>query len=444
MPPDIPTFLIVTPSYQSEAFLDETILSVVSQKGPFRIRYHVQDGGSTDGTLRKLERWKAILAGQNLPILCSGVEFTFASAKDSGMYDAINRGFDSLGVRAGDFLTYINSDDRLLPGALEFAAGRFAESAEIEWLGGRPCEINEQGEMMRIHEEQVYPAASLRAGLHDGRAMRFVMQEGTFWRGRLWQEAGAFRTDLRQAGDWDLWRRFAQHATYFTTDTVLACHRRSAKQLTADMGVYYREVDRVIQQETGTLYQAELERFRRWCGASEENWEGRFEGSMLVYQGTEAKGGTGKWEIRQRPYQRALRSSIGVTNGITSIMLPAQFAAGFGPEGSAEPALKLPPGYRATLSGECGLRFDAQRSTLHRIFLRCRNFDAGTGVKLIYKTKTILNAELPMTSHDRDCLVLAEAVFEAGPNVLSLVVTGKDSRKAPAIVVISCEAMSTF
>ena len=43
-------FAIVTPVFNGEKFLDQSILSVVSQTGPFTIRYHVQDGGSKDRT----------------------------------------------------------------------------------------------------------------------------------------------------------------------------------------------------------------------------------------------------------------------------------------------------------------------------------------------------------------------------------------------------------
>ena len=47
-------FAIVTPVLNGEKFLDQSILSVVSQTGPFTIRYHVQAGGSKDRTLRDL------------------------------------------------------------------------------------------------------------------------------------------------------------------------------------------------------------------------------------------------------------------------------------------------------------------------------------------------------------------------------------------------------
>ena len=54
-------FSIVTPVFNGSRFLDETILSVLTQSGPFTLRYHVQDGGSTDDTLQTLAAWKARL-----------------------------------------------------------------------------------------------------------------------------------------------------------------------------------------------------------------------------------------------------------------------------------------------------------------------------------------------------------------------------------------------
>src|SRR5689334_17634158 len=89
-------FAIVTPCFNGARFIDETIMSVVAQAGPFSIRYHVQDGGSNDATLDKLARWRRRLDG-DFPVLCRGVEFSYASAADRGMYDAIDASFAQCG-----------------------------------------------------------------------------------------------------------------------------------------------------------------------------------------------------------------------------------------------------------------------------------------------------------------------------------------------------------
>ena len=109
-------FAIVTPVLNGEKFLDQSILSVVSQTGPFTIRYHVQDGGSKDRTLEILAAWKSRLA-RDFPVFCEGIEFSFASAPDRGVYEAINRGFAPCAYADADAMAWINADDRFEPGA---------------------------------------------------------------------------------------------------------------------------------------------------------------------------------------------------------------------------------------------------------------------------------------------------------------------------------------
>jgi hypothetical protein len=80
---------------------------------------------------------------------------------------------------------------------------------------------------------------------------------------------------------------------------------------------------------------------------------------------------------------------------------------------------------------------------LHRIFLRFRNFDSGVRLTLCDRNRIILNAELPVTGYERDCVVIAESVFTQGPNTISVAFSGSDPRKVPVLVVVACEAMCT-
>jgi glycosyltransferase involved in cell wall biosynthesis len=234
-------FNIVTPVLNGEAFIDETIFSVVTQSGPFTIRYHVQDGGSNDHTLAILKAWDARLK-QDFPIRCEGVEFSFASEPDKGLYDAVDRGFKACG--ASEAMAWINADDRFEPGAFATVEEIFRLHPAIEWVTGRPTTITETAAMLHISPIIPFPRQAISAGIFDGRFARpFIQQEGTFWRSSLWEKAGGVDTGFRLAGDFDLWRRFARHADLAIVDTILGCFRFRSGQLSTNMVKYHAEID---------------------------------------------------------------------------------------------------------------------------------------------------------------------------------------------------------
>ena len=237
-------FLIVTPVFNAAAFIDEAVASVVRQGlAGYSLHYHVQDGGSTDGTLDKLGAWERRLReGLYLPHTGT-IVFSFESERDGGMYDALQRGFARLAPQDGDILTWINSDDGLAQGALVTVGGVFEDVAGCEFLSGRTALLNEAGAVIVLAPAMPYARSALADGLHDGRTLPFLMQEGTFFSGRVWNAVGGVESSFRLAGDWDLWRRMARVAGHCMVDSVTGYHRRRVGQLSGDMEGYYREID---------------------------------------------------------------------------------------------------------------------------------------------------------------------------------------------------------
>ena len=89
-----PLITIITVTYNSELFLEETIKSVLNQTYE-NIEYIIIDGGSTDKTLDILKKYE------------NAIDY-FISEPDKGMYDALNKGFS---VATGKLINFCNSDD---------------------------------------------------------------------------------------------------------------------------------------------------------------------------------------------------------------------------------------------------------------------------------------------------------------------------------------------
>lgn len=247
--PNAPTICIVTPVFNGAKFIDDTISSVVTQSGDFVLHYHIQDGGSTDETAAIVDRWIRLNKSGLLPKFCREVHITFSSEPDKGMYDAINKGVARALPPGPDVLMgWIGSDDLVAPGAFAtiFAIRRLYP--DVRLIGGRVALLDEGGSITNLEPVGVFSRRCMSAGLYDGRAMPFIMQEGTFWFSSLWRELGGLDTRFRLAGDWDLWRRMARLTHYVSVDSVLGFHRRRKGQLSSQLDRYYAEVDGVLDE----------------------------------------------------------------------------------------------------------------------------------------------------------------------------------------------------
>jgi glycosyltransferase involved in cell wall biosynthesis len=247
-------FFIVVPTYNSEKYLERCLASIfLVQPGRYSIHVHVQDNASTDGTLKIVEAWKD-----------KGV--TFASEPDQGLYDALSKATKN--VVAGQIMSWLGSDDMLMSGVLATIAAIFEQLPQVSWISGMPYIGDDEEGGFPPWLQMRFSRKNLTAGLHEGRKLGFVMQEGTFWRSDLWIEIGGIDQRFRLAGDWDLWRRFASKTPLYLLDFPTARFTQRKGQASSDLASYYAEIDASPPSEP-----ADDENFYRLTRAPGENWK---------------------------------------------------------------------------------------------------------------------------------------------------------------------------
>lgn len=89
-----PLITVVTVVYNGVGSIEETIINIIQQTYS-NLEYIIIDGGSTDGTLAVIEKYRDRTS-------------VIKSEPDRGLYDAMNK---ALEIASGDFLIFMNSGD---------------------------------------------------------------------------------------------------------------------------------------------------------------------------------------------------------------------------------------------------------------------------------------------------------------------------------------------
>ncbi len=204
----IPTISLITPSYNQSKFIEKTIKSIVGQKYP-KLEYIVMDGGSTDGTLKILNKYNKYLK--------------WFSEKDRGQSHALNK---ALKMVSGDIIGYVNSDDCLLPGSLNKIADFFVKSDNAHWVTGK-CRIIDENEHEVRKIVTAYKNIFLKylRNMNANLIVQFISQPATFWRRSVIEKIGYFDEKLYYDMDYDYWLRMWQKYKLYFTDSYLASYR---------------------------------------------------------------------------------------------------------------------------------------------------------------------------------------------------------------------------
>lgn len=237
----LPTITIVTPSYNQASFLEATIRSVLDQGYP-NLEYIIMDGGSTDGSVDIIRRYADRLT-------------FWVSEPDKGQADAIFRGFEK---GSGTILGWLNSDDCLLPGALEQVGRYFQSHPETDCAVGGCVIVDAHGNLLK--DRQGFPdftygvRVTFNSLLYCGCGFN---QPASFWRREAFFSTGGFDRSLRFCFDYDLFIRLARRAPFGRIDAFLACFRMHEESKTSTL-------QDVRHEENVLLW----ERYGRYRGSS--------------------------------------------------------------------------------------------------------------------------------------------------------------------------------
>lgn len=178
-------FSIIVPSFNQGNYLEETFKSIIKQEYP-SVEIIVMDGGSTDNSVEVIKKYEKHIS-------------YWQSQKDKGQSDAINSGFRKA---TGDYVTWLNSDDVLLPGALHTIANTIEKNPEVNWFLGNVLWMNKIGEIIRVGKVEKECWFWNKRYLFSNGGPTAIMKRDYLL------EIGALREDFHYMMDTELWYRY--------------------------------------------------------------------------------------------------------------------------------------------------------------------------------------------------------------------------------------------
>jgi hypothetical protein len=161
-----------------------------------------------------------------------------------GLYDAIQKGFEK---STGEIMAWINSDDMYANGSFSIVSEVFSNFKQVNWLLGIPSAYDELGRTIKVDRFKRW--SKFNYYTHD---YEWIQQESVFWRRSLWEDSGSkINSNLKFAGDLELWMRFFRLEKLYTIDALLSGFRvRSSNQLSLEhLEDYHAEAKKLLKTE---------------------------------------------------------------------------------------------------------------------------------------------------------------------------------------------------
>lgn len=225
----LPKLTVITPSFRQAPFLEAAIRSVLQQGYP-NLEYIVADGGSQDGSADIIRHYAPFLT-------------TWWSERDEGQTHALEK---ALALATGDWITWINSDDLLAPGAL-WKVAEIAGDADV--VAGTTQFFDAAGLRYRRPSRNISCENFVLEQLGSG----LKWHQPSFWMRRPALQAIGFNRTLHYAFDYEMAIRYTRrHPKVRYVDDVLSWFRLHDESKTQSQGPKFRREQAQILRRLAT------------------------------------------------------------------------------------------------------------------------------------------------------------------------------------------------
>lgn len=235
---------VVTVVLNAEKTIARTIESVLTQSYK-NIEYIIIDGGSSDGTVDVIKRYREMIA-------------YFVSEPDDGIYDAMNKGIKKA---HGDIIGLLNADDWYEPNALSIVADEYDKGKQI--VVGRTFVVDNHGNKRLFRQRDV---SDLWIGMPDTHQAFFISK-------KVYDTYGLYDTKYRISADYELiLRMYHNEVAIYTLNKVFVNFSTGGLSLTEN--VRGTEEYKDIIQKYKFFYPDKLDKIDRLCEERIRNAKG--------------------------------------------------------------------------------------------------------------------------------------------------------------------------
>jgi glycosyltransferase involved in cell wall biosynthesis len=220
---------IVIPCYGQAHFLAEAIESALAQTYP-HVEIIVVNDGSRDETASVAARYRAV---------------RYVEQANQGLAAARNTG---LAHSRGEFLVFLDADDRLLPHAVLIQMAVLMEQPTLGFVAGASRFISQDGTPLPTIQ-RTPPRGNAYIALLRRNHMR--MPAMVMFRRRVFEEVGAFDSDVNACADYDMYLRVSRHYPVAFHEELVAEYRRHDDNMSLDSALMLRQLLRVLRRQCG-------------------------------------------------------------------------------------------------------------------------------------------------------------------------------------------------